>query len=163
VQEIQQEIEGVKGKLNSLNGELIRRMSDTKRGDTGALLEAGSDLDDIPAYLQRLQELTEEALPEKLNRFLDYLNRSSDDGVTQLLSHIEHEVLMIEERLSELNLTMLRVDFQPDCYLRLETKKVIHESLRTLEKAQHQLNAERFVDNNREIHYKALQPLVTLL
>ncbi|MFS7186497.1 SbcC/MukB-like Walker B domain-containing protein [Serratia proteamaculans] len=163
VREIHLEIEGIKGKLNSLNGELIRRMSDAKRVDTGALSEVGTDLDDIPAYLQRLQELTEEALPEKLNRFLDYLNRSSDDGVTQLLSHIEHEVLVIEERLSELNETMFRVDFQPERYLRLDTKKVIHESLRTLEKAQRQLNAARFVDDNGESHYKALQVLVAQL
>lgn len=110
-----------------------------------------------------MQELTEEALPEKLNRFLDYLNRSSDDGVTQLLSHIEHEVLVIEERLNELNETMFRVDFQPDRYLRLDTKKVVHESLRTLEEAQRQLNAARFVDDNGESHYQALQVLVALL
>ncbi|MFS4723015.1 hypothetical protein ACL653_29625, partial [Klebsiella pneumoniae] len=122
---IQQEIEGIKGELHRLNIELTKRMSEAKRVDTGALVEAGADLDDIPVYLQRLQELTEEALPEKLNRFLDYLNRSSDDGVTQLLSHIDHEVLVIEARLSELNETMFRVDFQPDRYLRLDTKKVV--------------------------------------
>ncbi|EJC0214383.1 hypothetical protein MXZ45_004434 [Salmonella enterica] len=163
MREIQLEIEGIKGKLNSLNGELIRRMSEARRVDTGALSEVGTDLDDIPAYLQRLQELTEEALPEKLNRFLDYLNRSSDDGVTQLLSHIDHEVQVIEERLNELNETMFRVDFQPGRYLRLDTKKVIHESLRTLEKTQRQLNAARFVDDNGESHYKALQVLVAQL
>lgn len=162
-QDIQQEIKGIENRLTTLNGELIRRMSDAKRMDTGALSEVGTDLDDIPAYLQRLQELTEEALPEKLNRFLDYLNRSSDDGVTQLLSHIDHEVLVIEERLSELNETMFRVDFQPGRYLRLDTKKVIHESLRTLEKTQRQLNAARFVDDNGESHYKALQVLVAQL
>lgn len=160
---IQHEIEGIKGELHRLNIELTKRMSEAKRVDTGALVEAGADLDDIPVYLQRLQELTEEALPEKLNRFLDYLNRSSDDGVTQLLSHIDHEVLVIEARLSELNETMFRVDFQPDRYLRLDTKKVVHESLRTLEKAQRQLNAARFVDDNGESHYKALQVLVAQL
>jgi len=163
VREIQQEIDGINGVLHRLNLELTKRMSEAKRVDTGALVEVGADLDDIPAYLQRLQELTEEALPEKLNRFLDYLNRSSDDGVTQLLSHIEHEVLMIEERLNELNETMFRVDFQPGRYLRLDTKKVIHESLRTLEKAQRQLNAARFVDDNGESHYRALQVLVAQL
>jgi len=163
VRDIQLEIEGVNGALHRLNLELTKRMSEAKRVDTGALAEAGADLDDIPAYLQRLQELTEEALPEKLSRFLDYLNRSSDDGVTQLLSHIDNEVLMIEERLNELNETMFRVDFQPGRYLRLDTKKVIHESLRTLEKAQRQLNAARFVDDNGESHYKALQVLVAQL
>ncbi|WP_317889378.1 SbcC/MukB-like Walker B domain-containing protein [Pectobacterium versatile] len=162
-QDIQQEIKGIEKRLTTLNGELIRHMSDAKRVDTGALSEVGTDLDDIPAYLQRLQELTEEALPEKLHRFLDYLNRSSDDGVTQLLSHIDHEVLVIEARLSELNETMFRVDFQPGRYLRLDTKKVIHESLRTLEKAQRQLNAAQFVDDNGENHYKALQVLVAQL
>lgn len=160
---LQQEIEGVKNKLNTLNGELIRRMSEAKRVDTGALSEVGTELEDVPAYLQRLQELTEEALPEKLSRFLDYLNRSSDDGVTQLLSHIEHEVLMIEERLEELNQTMIRVDFEPDRYLQLVTRKVFHESLRTLEAAQRQLTAARFNDDNGESHYKALQTVVALL
>ncbi|CDG16278.1 conserved protein of unknown function [Xenorhabdus doucetiae] len=160
---LQREIEGLKGKLHDLNLELTRRMSIAKNADTGALAEVGTDLDDIPAYLQRLQELTEEALPEKLQRFLDYLNRSSDDGVTQLLSHIDQAVLMIEERLSELNATMFRVDFQPDRYLRLVTKKVIHESLRTLEKTRRQLNAARLIDDNGESHYKALQSLVALL
>ncbi|WP_338126820.1 SbcC/MukB-like Walker B domain-containing protein [Dickeya oryzae] len=160
---IQQEIEDVKGELHRLNIELTKRMSEAKRVDTGALVEAGADLEDILVYLQRLQELTEEALPDKLNRFLDYLNRSSDDGVTQLLSHIDHEVLIIEERLNELNETMFRVDFQLGRYLRLDTKKVIHESLRTLEKTQRQLNAARFVDDNGESHYKALQVLVAQL
>ncbi|HDL7824528.1 TPA: hypothetical protein PXP39_003001 [Yersinia enterocolitica] len=163
MREMQLEIEGINGVLHRLNLELTKRMSEAKRVDTGALAEAGADLDDIPAYLQRLQELTEEALPEKLTRFLDYLNRSSDDGVTQLLSHIDHEVLMIEERLNELNETMFKVDFQPSRYLRLDTKKVIHESLRTLEKAQRQLNAARFVDDNGESHYRALQVLVAQL
>ncbi|WP_345891415.1 SbcC/MukB-like Walker B domain-containing protein [Dickeya oryzae] len=160
---IQQEIESIKRELHRLNIDLTKRMSEAKRVDTGALAEAGADLDDVPVYLQRLQELTEEALPEKLSRFLDYLNRSSDDGVTQLLSHIDHEVLVIEERLNELNETMFRVDFQPGRYLRLDTKKVIHESLRTLEKAQRQLNAARFIDDNGESHYKALQVLVAQL
>ncbi len=163
MRKLQDEIEKLQEKLHDLNMELTRRMSEAKRVDTGALAEIDTVLDDIPAYLQRLQKLTEEALPEKLHRFLDYLNRSSDDGVTQLLSHIEHEVLMIEERLSELNATMFRVDFQPDRYLRLVTKKVNHESLRTFEKAQRQLNAARFVDDNGESHYKALQELVALL
>ncbi|MNQ96197.1 hypothetical protein D3C85_1117920 [compost metagenome] len=107
--------------------------------------------------------LTEEALPEKLRRFMDYLNRSSDDGVTQLLSYIDHEVSLIEERLEDLNSTMRRVDFQPGHYLRLVAGKVVHESVRTLQRAQRQLNSARFVDDEGESQYKALQELVGLL
>ncbi len=150
-------------KLGDQQADLIRRMSDALKMDTGALSEVGRELTDIPQYLERLRVLTEEALPEKLKRFLEYLNRSSDDGVTQLLSYIEHEVALIEERLDDLNSTMRRVDFQPGRYLRLVAGKVAHESLNTLQRAQRRLSSARFVDDEGESQYKALQELVALL
>lgn len=161
--ELKQQIEQIKGELEKLQRDLVKRMSDAKKEDTGALSEVGRELEDIPKYLERLRVLTEEALPEKLKRFLDYLNRSSDDGVTQLLSYIDHEVARIEERLDDLNNTMRRVDFQPGRYLRLIAGKVVHESVRTLQRAQRQLNSARFVDDAGESQYKALQELVGLL
>ena len=41
------------------------------------------------------------SLAGKAKRFLDYLNLSSGQGVTQLLSHIENEVSIIEERVAD--------------------------------------------------------------
>ncbi len=161
--DLRQQIEQIEGKLHKQQMELTKRMSDALGEDTGALSEVGRELVDVPKYLERLRVLTEEALPEKLKRFLEYLNRSSDDGVTQLLSYIDHEVSMIEERLDDLNSTMQRVDFQPGRYLRLVAGKVLHESLRTLQRAQRQLNSARFIDDEGESHYKALQELVGLL
>lgn len=161
--DLRAQIDKLKGALGQLALDLAKKMSDAKKEDTGALAEVGRELEDIPYYLERLRVLTEEALPDKLKRFLDYLNRSSDDGVTQLLSSIEHEVSMIEERLNDLNNTMRRVDFQPDRYLRLVATKVTHESVRTLLRAQRQLNSARFIDDDGESQYKALQDLVALL
>lgn len=161
--ELRQQIQEISDKLQKQQVELAKRMSDALRVDTGALSEAGRELADIPKYLERLRVLTEEALPDKLKRFLEYLNRSSDDGVTQLLSYIDHQVSLIEERLDDLNGTMRRVDFQPGRYLRLVAGKVIHESVRTLERAQRQLNSARFADDEGESQYKALQELVGLL
>lgn len=160
---LRREVESLEGKLKNLMLELARRMSDAKKEDTGALSEVGRNLEDVPLYLDRLRVLTEEALPEKLKRFLDYLNRSSDEGVTQLLSAIDHEVSMIVERLGDLNSTMRRVDFQPGRYLRLVATKVSHESVQTLLRAQRQLTSSRFVDDDGESQYKALQGLITLL
>lgn len=160
---LQDELNSLQKKLSQLALDLARKMSDAQKEDRGALSEVGRELEDIPKYLERLQVLTEEALPEKLNRFLEYLNRSSDEGVTQLLSHIDNEVSMIEERIEDLNNTMRRVDFQAGRYLRLVSNKVVHESLRTLQKAQRQLNSARFNDDAGESQYKALQNLVALL
>ena len=161
--ELRQQILEITERLQKHQIELAKRMSDALRVDTGALSDVGRELLDVPKYLDRLRVLTEEALPEKLKRFLEYLNRSSDDGVTQLLSYIDNEVSLIEERLEDLNSTMRRVDFQPGRYLRLIAGKVVHESVRTLERAQRHLNSARFTDDEGESQYKALQELVKLL
>ena len=131
--------------------------------DTGALIETGSNIQDIPEYLERLRVLEEEALPQKLERFLSYLNQSSDQGVTQLLAHIQNQVAIIEERIADLNATLRRVDFQPGRYLRLEPRRVTHESLRRLERAQRQLRADALKGDQGESHFKALQNMVALL
>lgn len=142
---------------------LTQLMEKAQTIDTGALAETGSDIRDIPEYLERLRVLEEEALPQKLERFLGYLNQSSDQGVTQLLAHIQNQVAIIEERIADLNATLRRVDFQPGRYLRLEPRRVTHESLRTLERAQRQLRADALKDDQGESHFKALQNMVALL
>jgi uncharacterized protein YPO0396 len=142
---------------------ITRLMDRAQQTDTGALSEAGSELIDIEAYLDRLKVLTQEALPEKLQRFLEYLNQSSDQGVTQLLSNIDNEVAVIEERIADLNSTMHRVDFQQGHYLRLEPRRVVHESLRTLQAAQRHLRVAALENDEGESHYKALAKVIALL
>lgn len=150
-------------RLGGLDKKLVNQMGLAQREDRGALAEVGTDLDDVPRYLQRLQQLTEEALPEKQQRFLAYLNQSSDQSVTQLLGGIDAEVSRIEERIEDINHTMRGVDFQPGCYLQLEPRPVIHESLRSLQQAQRQLRSAALQDDLGESHFKALTRLVEQL
>ena len=160
---IQNAIEAVSSQLGSCEQTLVRQMGAAKRVDTGALAEVGQEMRDVPAYLGRLRQLTEEALPEKLQRFLHYLNQSSDQGVTQLLSAIENEVSMIEERIEDLNRTLRRVDFNLGSYLRLVPQRVVHESLRTLQQAQRHLRSAEVKDDQGESHFRALQSIVGIL
>lgn len=153
----------LEAKRVELSKNLVRLMSLAKAADTGALNEVGTELQDIPAYLERLKLLTEEALPEKLDRFLAYLNQSSDQGVTQLLADIENEVSIIEERINDLNRTLQRVDYQHECFLQLVPQRVVHDSLRKLESAQKHLRVASFKDDQGESHYHALENLVGLL
>ena len=163
VQKLQQKAEKINQKISSCHVNLGKYMTNAKKIDTGALNDIDTELEDIPDYLERLRVLTEEALPEKQARFLDYLNQSSDQGVTQLLMNIESEVDKIRFRIDELNQTMRRVDYQPDHYLRLDPRSVTHESLNTLKKAQQHLRYAATIDDNGETHYKALQTVVALL
>jgi uncharacterized protein YPO0396 len=150
-------------RLRKLEMQLVRSMGLAKTADTGALSEVGSDVDDAPHYLERLRVLVEEALPEKQRRFVTYLNQSSDQGVTQLLSDVENEVSAIEERIHDLNRTLRRVDFQPGRYLQLEPRRVVHESLRTLDQAQRALRSAALREDQGESHYRALRHMVGLL
>lgn len=149
--------------LSKLQQQLIRQMAAAQKEDSGALAETGTELQDIPDYLARLRLLNEEALPEKLQRFLSYLNQSSDQGVTQLLTEISNEVTIIEERIADLNETLKRVDFQPGRYLQLTPQHVVHESLRTLQQAQRHLRSAALKDDQGESHYRALENMVQLL
>jgi uncharacterized protein YPO0396 len=142
---------------------LIRFMEGAQRVDTGALAETGTELADVPDYLERLRVLNEEALPEKLNRFLDYLNRSSDQGVTQLLSGIAEEVDGIEQRIAELNQTLTKVDFRSGRYLQLKPQRIRHERIRSLEAAQRHLRSAALKEDQGESHYKALRGVIEIL
>ena len=142
---------------------LIRFMENALKVDTGALVETGSELDDVPDYLERLKTLTEEALPEKLSRFLEYLNRSSDQGVTQLLAAITEEVDAIEQRIADLNHTLAKVDFRKGRYLQLQPQKINHERVRTLHASMRKLRSAALKDDAGESHYKALRELVEIL
>lgn len=160
---LQQALDALMEQVARLVQDLIKFMATAKREDRGALSDVGTELEDVPRYLERLQLLTEEALPEKRQRFREYLNRSSDEGVTQLLSYVDNEVGMIEERLEDVNNTLRRTDFQPGRYLQLVASKVVHETLRTLQRAQRGLASSRFTEDEGESQYKALQHIVELL
>ncbi|RLT91622.1 MULTISPECIES: ATP-binding protein [unclassified Ketobacter] len=157
------ELDVLQRKRTQIEKDLVRYMSDAKKEDRGALSEVGRELEDVPQYLERLTILIEEALPEKRQRFQDYLNRSSDEGVTQLLTTIDSEVDRIEEKLEDLNSTLRRVDFQANQYMQLVSNKVIHESLRSFSKTRAKLASARFVEDEGESQYKVLQEIVALL
>jgi uncharacterized protein YPO0396 len=160
---IEAERDGFTNRLRSIEQQLIRDMGKAKLVDTGSLSEAATELHDVTAYRERLRVLDEEALPQKIQRFQQYLNQSSDQGVTLLLSDIANEVSAIEERIANLNTTLKRVDFQPGRYLHLEPQRVEHDTLRVLRLAQAHLRSAQLKDDGGESHYQALTRVVELL
>ncbi len=150
-------------KHKSMGEGLVRLMGKAKNVDTGALTDAGIDIIDIPQYLERLRVLTREALPEKRKRFLEYLTQSSDQGVTQLLTYIQNEVAIIEERIDALNHTLKKVDFKPGHYLKLVPRPVSANSLKTLISSQRRLKSAALKNDEGESHYRALEHMVHLL
>ena len=150
-------------KLNTLHTDIVRQMGKAKAEDRGALADHAQEVDALPHYLQRLQVLEEEALPHKRQRFQEYLNNTSQQGVDTLLNGIAAQVADIEERMAQLNDTLKRVDFQPGRYLQLEPRAVVHQSLQELNRAQAQLRTESLRDDGGQSHYRALRAIVEML
>ncbi len=150
-------------RLNTLHTDIVRQMGKAQAEDRGALADHAQEVDALPHYLQRLQVLEEEALPHKRQRFQEYLNNTSQQGVDTLLNDIAAQVADIEERIAQLNQTLQRVDFQPGRYLQLEPRAVVHQSLQELNRAQAQLRTESLRDDGGQSHYRALRAIVEML
>lgn len=160
---VSQQIKAQGGQLAELHKDIIRQMARAQKEDRGALSEQLQEVEALPHYLERLRLLEQEALPEKRQRFQDYLNSASDQGVSTLLSGVEAQVAEITERIDRLNDTLARVDFQSGRYLQLDPQPVVHPSLQSLNKAMALLRSERLRDDGGQSHYAALQALVELL
>ena len=149
--------------LHQLHSDIEKQMGKALAADTGALVEYAQEIEAISHFLQRLKVLEEEALPEKRMRFQEYLNSTSAQGVTRLLSGIDTQVAEITNRIAELNQTLQRVDFQPGRYLQLAPQPVVHQSLQHMNQAMALLRTERLRDDGGQSHYKALRGMVELL
>jgi len=161
--DVRQQLDVQTRQLAELHKDIIRQMAKAQKEDRGALAQELQEVEALTAYLSRLRMLEEEDLPPKRQRFQDYLNSASDQGVSTLLSGIEAQVAEITERLDRLNDTLARVDFQQGRYLQLAPQAVIHPVLQDLQKTMAQLRIERLRDDDGHSHYQALQTMVELL
>lgn len=151
--------------LHDLEKRLVTAMNQAQRVDTGALVQAGTDMRDIEAYLTRLHVLEHEDLPAKRGRFQQYLNTSSEQGVTQLLTGIDNEVEEIEQRIAAINGTLRQVAFQPGRHLQLVCQRVQAASVRDIQAALARVRAAALADaaDEGEAHFAALQEVVRQL
>lgn len=151
-------------KIKSSQGKLRSCMEKAKRADNGALAEIDTELADVGDYLKRLETLQGEDLPERQRRFMNYLNESSTQGVTQLLEKINNEVTNIKERLDLLNETLRKVEYKKGKFLQLDASEVGSDSLRQVKQAEKRLrNATLQADSEGENLYHALKSLVAII
>ncbi|MFW2178322.1 MULTISPECIES: ATP-binding protein [unclassified Moraxella] len=152
-------------KISETERKIINQMNVAKQADTGSLTEVGTDMQDLPAYLERLTLLNEEDLPSQEKRFVQYLTDSSTESVSQLLSDMKGQIDQIKERILGLNRVLQEVDFDKAKYLQLNLHPVSHASVKEFEQADKRLKSFSLdIKNpNPEGHYSALRQLIGLL
>ena len=149
--------------INKCEKDIIRAMSTAKNNDLGTFNDIGTEIQDVPDYLKKLKVLNEEALPRKRNRFLAYLNQSSDQGVVQLLANIENEVSIIEENIDDLNKTLVKVDYEPGAHIQLMPQRIKYPILSDLEKKQRRLLSLALADDEGKNHFRALENVIKII
>ncbi|THU05135.1 hypothetical protein E9531_00855 [Lampropedia puyangensis] len=158
-----EQLQKAREQLHGLEKTIVNQMGKAKREDRGALQEELSEVSAVPAYLERLRVIEEEALPEKQKLFQAYLNESSGKGVNGLLSGIDAQVTEIKDRLDALNRTMAKVDFQPGRYLQLNAIDVTFPVLKEINGLLAQWRSARTLDDGGQSLYLVLRGIVDLL
>jgi len=161
--QVDDQLEKIRKRISELEKTLIRLMGIAKNEDTGALADTRAELSDLEDYTNQHILLTEEALPEKIDQFREYLTRSSDQGVTQLLASIGEEVDEIERRITQLNETLSKVEYRSGRYLQLKPIQIGNEKLRNLNQAQRHLTTVAIEDEEGQRHFKALKRIIEIL
>jgi uncharacterized protein YPO0396 len=80
-----------------------------------------------------------------------------------LLASIDEEVDAIEQRIAELNQTLVKVDFRSGRYLQLQPVRMQDERLRAIKIAMQKVRSAALKDDDGESHYKALREMVNIL
>ena len=163
LEKVDKQIDKRSESIGNLKQRLGSLMASARALNEGVYADVGTDLEDIPVYLAELETLIREALPEKRERFLEYLNKSSDQGVTQLLAYIDQEVSNIEDRILDLNHTLAKVDIRDNHYLQLQPQRLNETAIRELERARRHLRDAELKDDEGRSHYRALQNITNIL
>jgi len=82
-----------------------------------------SDIDSLPDYLDHLQHLEEEGLPDLVERFVNRLNNHATQSLAQIKNKLDSERDDIHERIDIINRVLQRTEFHPGSHLKLGSKK----------------------------------------
>ncbi len=82
------------------------------------------DVQDVPAYLARLEDLRRDDLPAALDQWRRLMHSINTMGLTALLQQLRDERLVIDDRIDPINDVLRTVPFGHDGYLQIVTTDV---------------------------------------
>lgn len=111
-------------------GRLIKAISSYR--DTFPLEGQDIDLDvrSVPELRKTLQELKTEGLPKHLERFRELLREHTIQGLVNLQESLDREKKNIEDRLSQINFSLRKIDYVKGTYIEIGPKLVSDPDIR---------------------------------
>lgn len=124
--------------------------------------EWGSELLDLPTYLERLSHIEREGLPKLVEEFRERLNRHATHSLAGIRSQINNELDDIRERIETINRVLARTEFRHSTHLRLKAEPDEYEHVRDFNR-QLQAVMQAAIGDDHEARFAGLQAVVAIL
>ncbi|MGB0466241.1 MAG: ATP-binding protein [Pontibacterium sp.] len=121
---IEQALDKWRDKKSSLEKSCIGIMSSFQSHDKWRVLAAdwGRDIVSLDDYLEHLQQLENEGLPQLVEQFQERLNKHATQSLARIHQRLESERDDITERIDTINAVLIRTEFRTGSYLKLGVK-----------------------------------------
>lgn len=124
--------------------------------------EWGSELLDLPTYLERLSHIQREGLPQLVEEFRERLNRHATHSLAGIRSQINNEMDDIRDRIDTINKVLARTEFRHGTHLRLKAEPDEYEHVRDFNR-QLQAVMQAATGDDHEARFAGLQAVVAIL
>ncbi len=125
------------GKFATASRKCVGIMSAYRTRDEWLAITAewGSELLDLPTYLERLSHIEREGLPKLVEEFRERFNRHATHSLAGIRSQINNELDDIRERIETINKVLARTAVPPGTHLRLKAELDEYEHVPGLQPA----------------------------
>lgn len=124
--------------------------------------EWGSNLSDLPVYLERLEHIEREGLPKLVEQFQERLNRHTTHSLAGIRSQITNELDDIRDRINTINLVLARTEFRQGTHLRLKAESDEYEHVRDFNRLLQGVMQSSTSDDH-EARFAGLKAVVAIL
>lgn len=161
---IETSLESWRNKKNTAEKSAIGIMSSFRSNEKWQIyaVEWRSDMSSLDDYLEHLQQLKDEGLPNLVEQFIERLNQHATQSLARIKTRLESEREDIIERIDIINQVLKRTEFKSGSHLKLGTRKEQYPHVKEFE--QHLLKVLSQVNSDdHEARYQQLVKVVELL
>jgi uncharacterized protein YPO0396 len=124
--------------------------------------EWGSELLDLPTYIERLEHIERDGLPKLVEDFRERLNRHTTHSLAGIRSQINNELDDIRERIETINSVLARTEFRHGTHLNLKAELDEYEHVRDFNRRLQGVMQAAMSDDH-EARFAGLQAVVSIL
>lgn len=163
-QAIEAELRGARGRSNAAGQRATSIMGAYRNKEEWQSITAewGSSLQDLPGYVDRLNYIEAEGLPELVDQFRERLNRHTTHALAGIRQQINNELDDIRDRIDIINRVLVRTEFRQGTHLQIRTRRQDFPHVRRFEQ---QLGAvlSAVTSEDHEARFTALCDVVEIL